>query len=175
MTLRPAYRVWQFLSALGLARNSVDRRMLDRYLNAAQIGLFLRMPAAEQAHAFAVLSALPQVEQSPLALAQGALLHDAGKVGGRIGLWHRVAAVLLLAIHPQAVRMIAKDNPASWRYPFFVLEHHAGRSADLAEEAGADPLAVALIRWHHTAPEESGLDPGGQALLALLQSADEQS
>jgi len=141
------------------------------------MGLFRRMSAAEQAHALAVLRTL-QVEQATgveTALVQAALLHDVGKTGGRIRLWHRVARVLSQALHPAWLDRLALDEPRSWRYPFFVLLHHAERGADLSAEAGADAVAVALIRAHHTEPARSGLDAAGQALLAALERADEQN
>jgi hypothetical protein len=173
MTLRPGYRVQQFLAALSL-RGPVEEAVLRAHLNPAQVKLFRLMPASEQRHAFAVLHTLQRERPAEAALAQAALLHDVGK-GERVRLWHRVAAVLLEAIHPTLLRWVALNEPGSWRYPFFVLLHHASYGAELAAAAGTDPLAVALIRWHGTASEESGLDLRGQALLAALRSADEQN
>ena len=110
-----------------------------------------------------------------LALTQAALLHDVGKVEGRIRLWHRVSTVLLRTLHPALLHRLALNEPSSWRYPFFVLLHHAERGADLSAAAGADALAVALIRAHHTPAEQSGLDAPGQALLTALCAADGQN
>jgi hypothetical protein len=109
------------------------------------------------------------------ALAQAVLLHDVGKVGGRIRLWHRVATVLLQALCPALLHRLALNEPRSWRYPFFVLLHHAEHGADLSAAVGTDALALALIRAHHTAPEQSGLDAPSQALLTALRWADEQN
>jgi len=175
---------------------------LTPYLSGAQIALFQSMPASEQRHALDVLRTLQKEGPCDAILAQAALLHDAGKVlpsvgqgrvlpfvgqgkvlpsarqgkiRGRVHLWHRVAKVLLQAIHPALLHRLAVDEPNSWHYPFFILLHHAARGAELAAMVGTDPLSVALIRWHHTAPEESDLDTMGQALLAALRSADEQT
>jgi hypothetical protein len=121
------------------------------------------------------------------ALAQAALLHDVGKVGGRIQLGNRAATVLLNALRPGLLHRLALNEPDSWRYPFYVLLHHAERGADLAARAGTDAVAVALIREHHTVPSAAAelgqrvpdvagppdtLDAQGQALLVLLQRAD---
>lgn len=84
-----------------------------------------------------------------------------------------MVTVLLQAICPALLQRFALDNPRSWRYPFFVQLHHAQRGAEMAAQAGTHPLAVALIRWHHTPPEYSNLDSKGQALLAALRAADE--
>lgn len=175
MTLRIGYRVRQFLAALNLRRESIDKAAFEAYLSKAQIELFQRMPASEQRHGLAVLHTLEKKGYSDAALAQAALLHDVGKTGGQVRLWHRVAAVLLPAVHPTLLHRIAHDRPGSWHYPFYIQLQHAARGATMAAQAGTDALAVALIRWHHTPPATSGLDAQGQALLAALQLADEQN
>jgi hypothetical protein len=203
VNLRLGYRVRQFWGALGCGAKPVEEAVLKTHLNAAQIALFRRMSVAEQAHAVAVLHALQEhgynfsppaprpgrefdgtthamarLEQgtgAEPALAQAALLHDVGKVEGRIRVWHRVATVLLQALRPALLYRLALNEPHSWRCPFFVLLHHAEHGADLSAGAGTDAVAVALIRAHHSAPEQSGLDAPSQALLAALRWADEQN
>ena len=170
--LRPGYRVRQFWTALGFCPEPVQGAVLKAYLSTVQIELFQRMSGSEQRHAFGVLRTVQKEGHSEPVLAQAALLHDVGKVGGRIRLWHRVATVLLQAIHPALLHRLALNQAGSWRYPFFVQLHHAQRGADLAAGAGTDSLAMALIRMHHAVPEQSGLDAQGQALLAALRSAD---
>jgi len=181
--LRPRYRVQQFVAKLR-RQEPIGEAALTPYLSSAQIALFQSMPASEQRHALDVLRTLQKEGHCDAILAQAALLHDTGKVLPSVGqgkirervhLWHRVAKVLLQAIHPALLRRLAVDEPNSWHYPFFILLHHDARGAELAATAGTDPLAVALIRWHHTAPEESDLDSRGRALLAALRSADEQT
>jgi hypothetical protein len=151
----------------------VEDEVLEAHLSSAQIGLFRSMPVLEQEHALETLHFLEQQGHWDRVLAQVALLHDVGKTSSPVRLWHRVVRVLLQAIHPALLPSLAKDDPGSWRYPFYVLLHHARLGADQAARAGADPWAVALIYWHHTAPELSGLDSEGRVLLAALQSADE--
>jgi hypothetical protein len=187
LNLRVGYRIQQFLAALNL-RGRVDTAELRAYLSPAQVELFLMMPSSDQRHALAVLQTLQRRGWCEPALAQAALLHDVGRVlpdlaenaghDGRstsIRVWHRVAAVLLEAFDPALLRRLALNNPGSWRYAFFVLLHHASRGANIAQTAGTHPLVLALIRWHHSAPADSDLDPHGQALLAALKSADEQN
>jgi hypothetical protein len=158
--------------------------VLQPYLSAAQIDLFLAMPAAEQRHALAVLRTLQERGYSEPPLAQAALLHDVGKImrapaegerGQDIAVWHRVAAVLVKAATPSLLEQVALDRPGSWRFPFHVLLHHAERGAEMAAAVGTDPRAVALVRWHDTSPEDSDLDSRGRALLSVLQAADGQN
>ncbi|MGQ9493346.1 MAG: hypothetical protein ACUVR2_06240 [Anaerolineae bacterium] len=173
MTLRLGYRIQQFWTALGLFQTPMAAAEFSAHLNEAQVTLFQQMSPAEQRHALAVLHTLQRAGHHEAALAQAALLHDVGKVGGRIKLWHRVTTVLLQAIHPALLHRLAVDDPRSWRYPFYAQLHHAQRGAELVAQAGVHPLVVALIRWHHTRPCESELDSEGQALLAALRAADE--
>jgi len=149
--------------------------MWTAYLSPAQIELFQRMSSSEQRHARAVLGTLQNMGYSEVALGQAALLHDAGKMGGRIRLWNRALTVLLQSLAPGLLLQMAHDEPGSWRYPFFVQLRHASRSADMATQVRADSLAVALIRWHHTRPEETNLDAQRRALLMALRSADDQN
>jgi len=133
------------------------------------------MPASEQRHAFAVWRTLQDTGRGETALAQAALLHDVGKTKARVGLVPRVIKVLLQAVNPALLPRLAREEPGHWRYPFFVLLHHAAYSAEMAEEAGTEALALQLIRWHETAPGETNLDPAGQALLSALQRADNEN
>lgn len=173
MILRIGYRVQQFLAALNF-RSPVEEAALRAHLSPAQVELFWSMPTSEQRHALGVLRSLQREGHTEATLTQAALLHDVAK-GGDVRLWHRVVAVLLQAIHPMLLRQAALNEDGGWRYPFFVLLHHASCGAQMAAAAGTDPSTVALIRWHHAAPEESDLDSQGQALLAALRSADEQN
>jgi len=173
--LRPGYRIQQFLAALGFHQETVGESVLRAYLNPAQVELFQGMSASEQRHALAVLHTLQKEGHSEAVLAQAALLHDVGKVGGHIRLWHRVVVVLLQTIYPALLSRLALNEPDSWRYPFFVQLHHAARGAEMAKKVGTDTLAGALIYWHHTTPEKSSLDPQSQGLLAVLRSADEEN
>jgi len=102
-------------------------------------------------------------------LLAAALLHDVGKTppqGGRLRLWHRVAVVLMRAFWPGLLERIARNQPGSWRQPFYVQGHHAEIGAELARQAGCSSITVALIRRHE------GLQRQADELLAALQAAD---
>jgi hypothetical protein len=133
------------------------------------------MSDSEQRHAFDVWRTLQDAGHAEAALAQAALLHDVGKTKAHVGLVPRIVKVLLQAVHPALLPRLALEKPGHWRYPFFVLLHHAVYSSEMAAEAGTETLALQLIRWHQTVPGKSGLDSAGQALLSALQAADNEN
>jgi hypothetical protein len=94
-------------------------------------------------------------------------------------LWERVLIVLVKAAAPHLAhrwgRMWNENQPLpAWRRPFVVATHHPAWSAEMAAQAGASPLTLALIRRHQDpAP---GLSAGLEdELLARLQAVDDQS
>ena len=117
-----------------------------------------------------------------------ALLHDVGKSGGvlspstssghrlskggRLRLWHRVLIVLIEALRPQLLDRLASGEPRSWRYPFFVHQHHPELGAQLAQTAGCSPTTVELIRRHQEPSASSPFGTRRDELLAALQEAD---
>jgi hypothetical protein len=101
-----------------------------------------------------------------------ALLHDAGKSGGRLRLWHRVFIVLIRAVRTPLLDRLAADEPRGWRYPFFVHQHHPELGAELAQAAACSPTTVELIRRHQEPPASNPLRTRQDKLLAVLQEAD---
>lgn len=128
------------------------------------------MPRHDRQHALNVVRALQQRGYDEPDLLAAALLHDAGKAapqGGRVRLGHRVAVVLMRAFWPALLERIAQEDAAGWRRPFYVQQHHAAISAQLAQEAGCSPVTVDLIRHHEDPP-----GPADNSLLTALQAAD---
>lgn len=145
---------------------------LRRYLPPQGRALFQAMPRYDRQHALAVLGVLERAGHTDPDLLAAALLHDTGKTAhpkGRLRLWHRVASVLVRAWRPDLLARIGRDRPGSWRRPFFVQDHHAELSAELAQQAGCSPRTVELIRRHEDPPGAAD-DP----LLAALQAADSE-
>jgi hypothetical protein len=99
-------------------------------------------------------------------------LHDVGKSGGRLRLWHRVLIVLIEALRPPLLDRLAKDEPRSWRYLFLVHRHHPELGAELAQAAGCSPITVELIRWHQEPLANNPFRTYRDELLAALQEAD---
>lgn len=139
------HRVAQFFGHL-TARVSADDAALARELLPPAAGaLFARMPVADRRHGLDVVAHLLAEGWDDRDLLAAALLHDAAK-GERMRLWHRVGGVLLEAFAPGLLRRLARDDPASWRYPWHLYLHHAELSAQAALAAGCAERTAAFIR-----------------------------
>ena len=178
------YRTRQFWQALGAPLPAEDLALARRLLSPAQLALFCRLQPAEQAHSLRVArDLLAQGEEHPDLLA-AALLHDVGKSRFPLNLGERVLIVLVKAICPRCLLRWGAPDPAEkspgasgqfgWRRPFVVAVAHPEWGAQLAGEAGASPLAVALIRRHQDALPAADRTLEDR-LLRSLQAVDDQN
>jgi len=162
---RVRYRVAQFFTTFWTSFRPVDFAYAACYLDADLLRLFQRMSRAEQHHGIAICRALEAQGHSDPDLLVAALLHDVGKIQAPPRLWDRVIAVLGEHFAPQRVARWSVGKPCGLRRGFVVRRMHPAWGAMLAEQAGATPRAVALIRRHH--------DPAGDDVaLAVLQETD---
>ena len=141
-------RVRQFLAAVRARVSGDEIAVLEQHLDSSQRDLFQQMSPIDQRHCLDVFNNLLRQGHSDPDLLRAALLHDVGKRG--INLWHRVAGVLLEAFRPALLEKLAVNRPQSWLYGFYIYQHHADLSAELAERSGCSPSIVELVRGHHT-------------------------
>lgn len=120
------------------------------------LGLFIAMQPDEQAHSYEVFHELLEKGENNPDLLTAALLHDAGKSRHKLHIWERVWIVVGKALFPRQIVKWGvpgeKDWEFSWRRAFVIAEQHPAWGAQMAEEAGASPLVVRLIRWHQEDP-----------------------
>jgi hypothetical protein len=172
-----SYRVQQFLAALKPQVTADERITVAGALPEAATALFQHMARRDQRHSLDVLRRVRQAAPGQADLAAAALLHDVAKTalpGRRLRLFHRVLIVLMQAVHPGWVQQIARDDPDSWRYPFYLHVQHPALGARLAGQAGCTPLTAELIRRHQEKLPHAPRDET-ERLLALLQAADDAS
>ena len=98
LLMRAWYRVRQFgrafLAPLAPA-DSATQAAIRAHLPGDMWHLFAAMAPSDQRHGLLVLRALEARGFQDPPLMQAALLHDCAKHSGRVGLWYRVAVVLL--------------------------------------------------------------------------------
>ncbi len=171
--MRVGYRLRQFWRRLWARDAAGAREVAWQVLSPAAYALFCALDPGDQLHAWDVWRLLQREGQPSPALAQAALLHDVGKAGAGLTLAHRAVIVLLRKVHPAALQWLARPQPGTWRYPFYVQLHHAELGAAACAQAGCSPATVALVRHHEDhAPDVLSGTPWREDLLAL-QAADE--
>jgi hypothetical protein len=179
--LRILYRARQFWHALNTSPTSEDLALARSVLTPAQMSAFSRLQPSEQHHAIAVLRKLEAQDETHPDLMVAALLHDLGKCLVPLKPYERALIVLVEAIAADKVRQRAADSEKphaqrqrGWRRAFNVAQGHPEWGAQIALEAGASPLVVALIRRHqeHSPEPPQSLEDG---LLRKLQLADDDS
>ena len=181
--MRAAYRVGQFWKALTAAPEKIEINLAREVLSPPLMALFLRLQPSEQAHSLSIAQALYQQGETHPDLLVAALLHDIGKTRFPLRIWERLAIVLGKRFFPQAARKWGQEqNLPGWKRLFVVAEQHPAWGAQMASEAGASSLAVALIRRHqekHTPVSIDTVAGAGEMLENhlhyRLQILDEES
>jgi putative nucleotidyltransferase with HDIG domain len=182
MTLGILYRIRQFKHAVRAKPTSEDLDEIQGILTPEQMTLFRQMQASEQAHSLRVYKQLHNLGKAGLVtnhpdLFIAALLHDIGKIHHPLRLYERVMVVLGKVLFPGRSKiwgnafMGLPSHLGGWKRPFIVAEHHPKWGAEMAEEAGTSPLAVALIRRHQD-DSPSNHDTLEETLLRELQVVD---
>lgn len=168
------YRANQFWNALWGKPEAGDLRQARQALTPAQMSLFLQLHPSEQAHALQVFRQLSAQGVNHSDLLTAALLHDIGKTRYPLRLWERVWIVLGSALRPDLEKKWAHAEPVGLRRAFVVRACHPAWGAEMAAQAGASPLAVALIRRHQ---EPILLKPLSleDHLLVQLQTLDDKN
>ena len=175
---RPFYRVRQFWQALHARPSEPAMARAQAILSPQQFALFSLMQPSEQVHSLRLLEQLQEHAPLPHDLRVAALLHDAGKSLFPLRLWERIWIVLARAFAPAWVQRWGSQpvDPGIpfWQRPLAVACQHPEWGARLAEQAGASPLAVAIIRRHQQ-PHASANGSTEDELLRRLQAVDDQN
>lgn len=162
---RPRYRARQFFGALNPVVRRAELREAASTLGMRLMPLFSSMSERDQRHCLDVYEVLREAGCEDNDVLTAALLHDTGKgslAGTRIQLWHRVAFVVL-ENGPEPLMLRASGLSQG----IDVLRTHGERGVELAEEFGASPEVVRLLR------AIEGMEAGDER-VAMLRAADER-
>ncbi len=165
-------RLRQGIRALLAWVRPVDDQLAADTLSPPLFALFRTMRAGERQHSLNVLQTLRARGESDPSLLRAALLHDVGKTRASFWLWERAFVVIARNLMPRRAQQWGAAEPSGWRRPFVISQQHPAWGAEMAAEAGADPLCVDLIGRHQ---HKLILPPMTESdrLLAALQAADE--
>ncbi|MHB9034135.1 MAG: hypothetical protein ACYC6L_13935 [Anaerolineae bacterium] len=145
------YRIKQGWRQLTVLRRDDVLQQAQAVLSSAAFSQFQRLSPADQLHAVNVYRSLVSSGFNTPDLAQAALLHDVGKAGAKITLFHRTAVVLLRRFAPLTLQRLSSSQ-TSWRRPFFILVHHSQIGASLARACGCSTRTMWLIEHHDLRP-----------------------
>lgn len=166
---RPIYRIKQFISARKSKISYLEVEFVRKYLNHQEQILFFRMKGFDQRHALIVAQKVLEktVEKDWIdkpKMARVALLHDIGKSSANIGLYYRIAYVLLSVIKEgRFINFLSKNNSRlSFRRKLYVLNNHGVIGGKMLLDIGCiDNEVLQVVAKHHDKPEvnESKLLP----------------
>jgi hypothetical protein len=170
--LRSIYRARQFFGSWFARVTEADRREADQVLPPQARVWFRSLPRDLQWHGLCVMRDLRRAGFSQSPLLAAAVLHDAGKAAGPSGPFQRTLVVLARRFAPA---WFARYSKVDWQSArglarlMTVAQRHPQIAAELAGQAGCDPITIDLIRRHQDRAGAAA-DP----LLAALQQADDR-
>jgi hypothetical protein len=163
--------VRQFIHSIGAHVTPADYEFVNNTLPPEAASLFESLSPGDQRHGLDVARALVARGEGDPDLLAAALLHDAGKAGAGLTIFHRVAIVLLQAAKPEWLASLSRQGEGAWRRPFWAHRHHGEIGAALARQAGCSETTIWLIAHHHEHVAEVA-DASRRQLLDTLQRED---
>jgi len=169
--------VRQFFQSIFLRVSKEDIKAFDQYLNIGEHALFMQLPEYEKVHAILtakkmqkLVHSIPDVNERKMVRA--ALLHDVGRISGKVNLFDKVWLKLAKYFLPPVYHRLAArgQRPGSKFKKFYVHKHHGEVAGEFLKRAGTDKDIIELIVKHTDKTRPS--DPKE---LSLLRQADRTS
>jgi len=167
----------QFFQAILLKPKKKDIEHYLLFLNIGEKALFNQFPVFEKLHAIAAAKKIEKLvhgdaEIDERMLVRAVLLHDIGRISGKISLFDKVWLKLLKKFMPPVYNRLAErgKDPGSKARKFYIHKYHGEVGREFLERAGTDKNIMELIEKHAHKPQKS--DP---IELKLLRKADSTS
>ena len=171
------YRFKQFWWGISARPLTADQQAdIQTVLSVTEYHLYQQYSKNDQQHGHRVLQTLRQAGYNHPDLLTAGLLHDVGKSRVNMTVIDRTIVVLgQILAKKQAAQWgtLPLETAARWQRPFVVREQHPQWSAEMAQQAGSSPMAIALMRYHQdpleTVPSQ---DPLPELLIQLKWADD---
>jgi putative nucleotidyltransferase with HDIG domain len=140
------YRVKQFIK--GLTAHVDDNNILiNNNLNLLEKELFLRLPHHEKLHAVNTAYTIKKLcgDINCDVLVKAALLHDIGKVNGKIGIIKKSVLVLMNRFLPKISYLLSSKLKM-----FYIYYNHPEIGAKLLRKANTDEQVIKLVEYHQS-------------------------
>jgi putative nucleotidyltransferase with HDIG domain len=146
------YRFKQFLWSLSFKLSKREEEYLSEHLNSTERGLFKRLSIAEQRHSIRVAldveKACRDYDESGTAidgqkLVKAALLHDIGKIFGKLNVIEKSILVILNKLSKGKIKRYSHIKKINVYY------NHADMGAELLKGYEIDESTIYLVRNHH--------------------------
>ncbi len=145
------YRVKQFFWALSARIDSGDFHFISLYLNPVEIDLFSKLPLYEQKHSIRVAEdvseeynlRMDKLKISKEVLVKAALLHDIGKIEGKLNIIEKSILVIGDKLSKGKMKKISGVKKINLFY------NHAEIGFEILKKYGYDERFLYLVRNHH--------------------------
>lgn len=152
------YRLKQFLWSLSFKLNSKEENYLSQNLNSTEHSLFKKLSISEQKHSIRVAMDVEKSCESykesgatidKERLVKAALLHDIGKIFGKLNAIEKSILVILNKLSKGKIKKYNHINKVNVYY------NHADMGAELLKEYDIDESTIYLVRNHHRNIEDN--------------------
>ncbi|QGU93757.1 HDIG domain-containing protein [Clostridium bovifaecis] len=142
-----SYRIKQFYWGITAKISLEDKGFLKEYLNDNELKLFSRLPIYDQAHCIRTAKEVKRVylknRMSNNLLIKAALLHDIGKIEGRLNLIDKSVLVVLDKLTKGKIRRFNNVKKIDVYY------NHANKGYSILKEYNYNERFLYLIKNHH--------------------------